>query len=510
MVYYMKKNLVKKSISILAVFLLGTSLYAKEITLGGKAGWPVFQSSENITKGKGRYGYDCIELATNSFKYDNYTDLLINFENASNLISEGNYDVVSNNMKISKQTIMEKGAGLSRNIGGMKIIGQPGSFFGSEGLMGSFSIEFWLCPSLSENGETIINWESSKNVSGRLIYQLLNCSFSGGRLEWTLSNIFDSYKGKQTNTEVHMKGMKTIIPDTWTYHALSYDCETGVLEYLVNGETEDIKYITSTGNEGGEVGLVVLGRRSEISFCSEYTGKIDDIRILRRPYELPDYQSAETAGKISRMLYAPKGGRFVTKPIVVSTGSILTSIDAETYIPSQTDVCFYVRSGDNYFNWTDSYPKWKPVENHQDLKGISGMYFQLACDIYPDGDGGVSPSVTSIKLNFEELPLPLPPFTVKAVAGNGCVTLSWNYSVDETAGGYYVYYGNRPGEYLGRYAIEGDSPIKAGNVTSFKITGLENGKIYYFAVASWSSRDERIIGPLSREVFARPLDRLQR
>ena len=36
----------------------------------------------------------------------------------------------------------------------------------------------------------------------------------------------------------------------------------------------------------------------------------------------------------------------------------------------------------------------------------------------------------------------------KAIAGNASVTLSWNYSVDDTAGGYYLYYGTRPGEYL--------------------------------------------------------------
>ena len=137
------------------------------------------------------------------------------------------------------------------------------------------------------------------------------------------------------------------------------------------------------------------------------------------------------------------------------------------------------------------------------------MYFQIACYIYPDGDGTITPTITQIKLDFEEMPLPLPPFTVKAEAGNGSVTLSWSYSVDDTAGGYYIYYGTRPGEYLGRFAVEGDSPINAGNTTTFKITGLENGKIYYFAIASWSSLDDRIIGPLSKEVYARPLSRLK-
>ena len=137
------------------------------------------------------------------------------------------------------------------------------------------------------------------------------------------------------------------------------------------------------------------------------------------------------------------------------------------------------------------------------------MYFQLACDIFPDGDGSVSPTITQIVLDIEELPLPVPPYTVRAQAGNGSVTLTWNNSVDNTTGGYYIYYGTRPGEYLGRFALEGNSPINVGNRTSFTLTGLENGKIYYFAIASWSIMDDRVVGPLSKEVFARPLERLQ-
>ena len=105
---------------------------------------------------------------------------------------------------------------------------------------------------------------------------------------------------------------------------------------------------------------------------------------------------------------------------------------------------------------------------------------------------------------FDEVPSPLAPFTVIATPGDGEVTLSWSYSVDNTAGGYYVYYGERPGEYLGRTAAEGRSPIRAGNSSSFTVSGLRNGKIYYFAVASYSKIDDRITGELSKEVFARP------
>lgn len=495
---------------IISTVIVNLSAENRQIVLGGKNGWDGFQYEDKVTTGKGRFGYECIELETNSFVFDETTDLLIDFENSENPIAAGNYDVVSNKMKISTDTIMEKNAGLSRNIGGMSVLGKPGAFFGPEGLRGSFSIEFWLCPSIAENGEVILNWESSKNVRGRLIYQLLNCSFNGGHLEWTLSHFFDSYEGPKGDGEVKLSGKYNIIPDKWSYHVLSFDSEAGILEYIVDGITEDLVYITDTGREGGAISLIILGAASEMNLCSEFTGKIDDFRILKRPYSPPDYQSAEMAGKSGRMIYAPAGGRFETKPIRVSTGSVLNSITAEMNVPEQTGICYFVRSGDNFFNWSDSYPEWKPVESGETLTGVTGLYFQIACDLYPDGDGVKTPSVTSITMDFTEIPLPLPPFTIKAEAGNGKVTLNWNYSVDDTTGGYYIYYGNRPGEYLGRVAVEGNSPVKIGNTTSFTLTGLENGRIYYFAVASWSNLDERVIGPLSKEVFARPLERLEK
>ena len=484
-------------------------MFAKEITLGGKEGWSALQKKENITTGKGRFGYDCIQIASNSFESDEFTDLLINFENSENIIADGDYQVIKNNLKTSDQTINGKAAALSRNLGGLSLTGNPGSFFGSEGLMGSFCIEFWLCPSIAENGECIINWESSKIENKSLVYQLLNASFDKGHLVWTLSNFFNFYISKDGNTDVVLKGTSTIIPDTWSYHSLSFDAETGLLEYLVNGVTEDLMYVTSSGTEDGEVCLVVLGTPSELEICPEYTGKIDDLRVLRRPFTRPDFQSADNGGSLNHYQYLPEGGCFVTRPIMVSNGSVLNTLTAEESLPPQTEVLYYVRSGENFYSWTDSYPEWKPVENGEKITGLTGLYFQVMVELLPDGNGKNSPSITQITLDIAELPEPLPPFVVKAEAGNGRVTLSWNYSVDDTTGGYYVYYGNRPGEYLGRIALEGESPINAGNTSSFTLTGLENGKIYYFAVAAWSALDMNVVGKLSKEVFARPLARLK-
>lgn len=507
---YMLKKIIRKKFFIFVFSLFITiNLFpeAKQLILGGKQGWDSFLNQENIAVGKGRFGYDSIEISTNAFKFDDYTDLLINFENEK-IDVQGNYVIRQNQLKKTDLSVMGKGAGLSRDKGGLVIHGEKGSFFGNEGFAGSFSIEFWLSPSLSENGEIVLNWRTSRIINRQLVYQMINGTFVGGHIEWTFTNLFDLYDG--SDADVKLTGRSTVIPDSWSYHVISYDCETGIFEYLVNGVTEDIKYITATGNDDGIASLVVLGKASELEICPDFVGKLDDFRILKRPYSPPDFQSAEMAGPLQYMSYAPQGGYFETKPIMLSNGSMINSIDTIMNVPEQTSIEYFVRSGDNYYNWTSEYPEWKSFESGKSLFGITGMYFQILAVLYPDGNGHTTPSITQITINYSELDPPLPPHSVRATAGNGCVTLNWSYSVDDTAGGYYIYYGNRPGEYLGRFAVEGDSPIQVGNVTTLTITGLENGRIYYFAVAACSSFDERVIGPLSREVYARPLARLER
>ena len=117
------KNNIKRLSAAAVIFIFSAILLSaekREILLGGRKGWADLKYQDSVTIGKGRYGYDCIELATNSFVFDETTDLLIDFEDPQNPISAGNYEIVSNHLKTSTQAIMEKNAGLSRNLGGVK------------------------------------------------------------------------------------------------------------------------------------------------------------------------------------------------------------------------------------------------------------------------------------------------------------------------------------------------------------------------------------------------------
>jgi hypothetical protein len=92
---------------------------------------------------------------------------------------------------------------------------------------------------------------------------------------------------------------------------------------------------------------------------------------------------------------------------------------------------------------------------------------------------------------------------VQVQARDGAVDLSWRPSPDSDVAGYLVYYGQSSGEYLGDDAILGASPINAGRRTSIRIDGLENGRLYFFALAAYDNAMH--IGEFSQERAARPL-----
>lgn len=498
-----KNSFTKKILVLVSLCLLSAEispLFAAQQKIkvfGGKAGWPVDASKEGIALGKGRYGYPCLQLATNSCVKNQTTDLLLSFDTADMHDETGNYQIQSDSLIYTTKAVMGKGAAVSRGISrGISLKGNPNSVFGHSGLVGSFTIEFWLCPAIAENGEVVFSWRSSRNLNNYSIYQMISASFFNNHLEWNFSNVFSGWN-KQ---DVVVDGYNTLIPGNWSHHVLSFDEETGLIEYFVDGRSEGMMYVTSTGHEYGTVCEPYLGVSANIEICPQYTGRIDDFRIDRSP----DAAKSADLYATGRESFKIDGGRFVTEPILVSDSAVLNSVTAEMSVPAETAVRFFVRSGDNCYNWDDSYPAWKEVYSGEQLKGVSGLYFQVAAELLPDGGGTKTPTVTQISLAYTEQPQPLPPFTVHADAGNGCVTLTWSYSVDDSAGGYYVYYGNRSGEYLGRAAVEGPSPVNVGNTTSLTLTGLKNGTIYYFAISSYSRVDGRINGTLSKEVYARP------
>lgn len=474
----------------------------KIITLGGSTGWTDIKNESGVSRGVGRFGYTSIELAKNIRKNNEQTDLLIDFDDIEKLADlTKNYDIIDNRFMKASKPYMGKGTGLTRGSGGLILHGKPESLFGKSGYLGSFTIEFWLRPSIAENGEIVFSWRSSRNVDDYPMYQMISAGFFGNHLEWDFTNLFAGYT--QDKGEITLRSYRTIIPNKWSFYQITFDESTGLLEFKIDGQTEALKYITNTGKQSGSICSPLMGVSADIEICPQFTGQIDDFRILRCYAEnVPKDEIVDSF--YGYEMYPIQAGRFESKPLAVCEGSVLNCLDAIYSMPQETDIRFFVRAGDNYFPWTEQEPKWQVVKPGQKLSGLVGKYFQVAVELYTDGSKVKTPSVTEITLTYEEQKPPAPPFSIIAKAGNKEVTLSWSYAADNTTGGYYVYYGTRPGEYLGRTAVEGVSPIDVALATNVTLTGLENGKIYYFAVSGYSKVDSSINGALSAEVWARP------
>jgi hypothetical protein len=188
------------------------------------------------------------------------------------------------------------------------------------------------------------------------------------------------------------------------------------------------------------------------------------------------------------------------------------------------EIQFFVRAGDSSYRWNEI--PWIPVNPGTELETVRGRYVQIAADFYPGWDGETSPYLSEVRLTYHAAEPPPPPARVFAAAKDGAVELSWKPSPSGEVGGYLVYYGTGSGEYFGDYAIietaiSGSafqprirtSPIDAGNRTSIRIEGLNNGTLYYFTVAAYArpavSKPDAAFAPepgeFSRETAARPL-----
>ena len=112
-----------KKITIFLCFCLAFWLFlgwnafaeSKTIVLGGKTGWPELSSSEGVTFGTGRFGYEAVELSTNARAITSDTDLLLDFESFDD--KSGHFAAQSNSLLRSPKAVMGHYSALSRGNG---------------------------------------------------------------------------------------------------------------------------------------------------------------------------------------------------------------------------------------------------------------------------------------------------------------------------------------------------------------------------------------------------------
>jgi hypothetical protein len=536
----MKKSVVISLVLYILFASSGSHVFAndffqnreKRFVLGGEAGWSQVVDYQGVGEYDNIRPYRVMALSSAENLDHSPADFAISFDEASpNLFRDaaGNYQLKTNDsLSFAGREMARHGNGAARFFGTSSSSIEmtpinPNALLYSGQKVKDFSMSFWLYPMNAENGEQILSWLAARQtVEGENVFQRIQCTVVKNKLQWDFIDFFSSPDDRGRKT-LSVTSSDSLIPKTWSHHLIRFDSDTGRMEYLVNGEIEGIVYATSSGRESGDVYLPTSGNGGTLELGKRYTGLIDEFRAYK--LYLPQADTAK---------YAARGGTFRTKPFNMgATNSWVKRIDVSGGITSENGssikntylgdrihqfanneaLQFFIRTSDNPYRWAYDDTGWVSFVPGEELGGegskglgeIRGKWMQIMVQMYPGGEQKSSPYIDEIEITYIEDSAPPPPSMIHAAARDGSVDLSWNKSSDEDLGGYLVYYGTSRAVYFGESAILGVSPINVGMSTSVHIDGLENGTLYYFAVAAYDKAQEPHIGELSRETAARPL-----
>jgi hypothetical protein len=491
----MTKKHIFTLIMLLTVFLL-PSLFALEtrISMGVQDNWIDLSWAERVSLVEGKRGYVDIVLRDGEYSPDEHTDLLLHFNSTR---VTGFYTPIENEPDIThKVSRLGSGAGVFQETGdGFLLKPEIGAFFSPGVSWGDFSIEFWLYPATLDEGSGIIAWNGSRFVGENIITQKVSCSITDGAILWRFENVF--LPPDQGTSLFELQGSKGLIPRQWKHHLLRYDSATGLLEYLVDDEPDAIIHSTSTGRESGLPYIPFTGDAIDnvLEIGGSLNGLIDELRISDTFVTEPHIKTfTQNVGIVSSRVFD-----------LGYSNSVLTRIEAETATPGETGISFFYRISEDIISRHDVAGDWRPFSPGAAFPvETRGRYLQLLMELYPDGSGSVSPTLSTVNIYYEpDLP-PHPPNWIDVISGNETLTLRWQAATDSDVAGYFVYYGSKPGQYFGAGSMTGQSPIDVGNTTEVTLEGMENGRLYYVAVVSYDSSDPPHQSPFSKEVAARP------
>ena len=555
----MKKRLFFINIVYIFLFVSGSAYGADEKTviLGGESTWSAAELRSGVTEvmsvrpypvlvlssaaGASTAGYSAASGVSGNFTAlkESALDLSVSFDEKDTGLyrdSIGRYRVASPpEIEAVDRRYARAGTGAALFGGTAPLVIEPQSanaLFASGSRIRDFTVEFWLYPLNIENGEQILSWVSTRQASPSagalanvdILVQRIHCAASRNRLRWSFINFFTSAAGS-SHINIEFSGFTPLVPKTWSHHLVRFDAATGMVEYIVNGNSEAIVYATSTGREslsapsGGEVYTPVAGTNGVFLLGEHFTGLMDEFKV-----------HSVCVGRSSVQKYASSGGRAVTKAVDLgdnNSGVIRVDVsggrigigsgrvnnefreNGRFRFSDDAEMNFFIRVCEN--QWLLNNSPWISFTPGTEISGIRGRYVQIAVDFYPSSDGETSPYLSELRIVYRPGELPMPPMNVTATAVDGGVLLRWKHSPTADTAGYLVYYSAVRGELFGGDALLGPSPIDAGYRNSLYIDGLKNGTLYYFRIASYdyvTGAANYNAGEFSGEVTARPLSGL--
>jgi len=377
---------------------------------------------------------------------------------------------------------------------GLTLTPGPGAAFAPNQPLGDLTMEFWLKPTRADSGEIVFLWKASRRDGKATRAQQVSCLIMRGRLSLGFIDFFSPPGGGAFT--LSLQGTRPLVPGAWSHHLVRFDSRTGLVEYLMDGELEATRYATSTGRQAGDVYVPIPGASGRLELAHNYTGLIDEFRMS------PTLDSSLSTRRF------PARGATAVSPILDlgATNSAMLAITARTREPGEAAIHWSYRLADSAAGWTDASPGWTPFVPGPLPRAARGRYLQLRLELYPDASGEATPSVSALSIRYEPDRAPPAPQGVVAIPGDSRITVRWRKVSEPDLAGYMVYYGTAPGDYFGAGAAEGPSPVLVADkdATSLALNGLDNGTLYFIAVAAYDGAEPPHIGEHSREANARP------
>ncbi len=414
---------------------------------------------------------------------------------------------------------------------GVTIETVKGAWLGTCDDLGSFTIEFRFMPYELRDGSVLFSRIGYFSGSKRGI----EISISNGTLVAGLYGIFD--KPERKNYDVILRRGRTLTKRKWHHFSLSFDRLSGKLVKYLDGEEDEVVYVTESGEAYNGVYAPSFGYRSAdgrlqcidsppAHIGRNYSGLFDEFRISYRHFEELEkstelaYRNYRSVGRIGRIPFNVEG--VITSPVYrfAGTGTKVQEFRWNEQAESDTFIWMEFRTSDRSFRAHDINVKWYRVTNNQkkiflvkqsDGDYLRGMYYQWRAHLIASPDGRRAPRLSGVEIDYRLDYPPNPPFFLEAAsAGDRSVVLTWKKNVDHDILGYKIYYGITPGRYDGIITTVNGGRITnatgAGNRVQVTITNdvidenrahdrfdrlqfpfLQNTVLYYFSVSAYDS-----------------------
>lgn len=506
---------------------LNAPLQADRINAGtaGEQGFETIASLNGTELFSAQDASSDIRLQTISYHGDRKNLLYLDFDQqVPELLRDqaGRYRVSESNYIFNADARHGKGAALFNRLENRVVIRSPEELWPGAGPSGDFTIEMWLKPI----------YFYRKNIIFRKLNMLegkrrgLQIFFEDDRLYVHCENLFEDAAGRLHS--LRLGSRSPLRTQQWVHLSVSFEAARGRLRLFLNGEEENV----GPARDKTGVWQMVFHPldRSPIVLAESFAGTLDEFRIsahaMRPGTENEDGQGGNTT------TYAPLRLDYGTLRGEQRTGTVVSEVLRPKNIsrttgngtggmhpagftarsgrisyratePAGTILNFYVRSSKNPFTKDTSEREvpWRrlarPGVNHQ-VPMFS--YFQWRAELQADPTGAHTPVLHDLALDYQPLLPPPAPGNLQVVPGfralQTAAVLEWDQSPDSgvqaPGGGYLIYYGLRPGEYLGRlHRNAAGQPIQKG------LTPAEQQAVL--------SDEERVLGRSRPEQLQRSL-----